>query len=195
MKFKKVENMQNVIDKIYGMKGDENIKTESADISMQDSNIQILSRIMNKKCKKCSSFKPPASHHCSTCERCIARMDHHCPWVNNCVGFYNQKFFLQFLIYVALGSVHALVLIAWQSFLCMEQNCVIMKYTHVCILAGISIFLAVLFALFVIITFCDQMSCILYNTSTIDNLAKEKNPNAEADKGQNAWCATQRLCR
>jgi uncharacterized OB-fold protein len=51
--------------------------------------VKYLDFIMNKQCKKCNSLKPPNSHHCSTCGRCIARMDHHCPWVNNCVGFYN----------------------------------------------------------------------------------------------------------
>ena len=62
----------------------------------------------------------------------------------------------------------------------------IFKRTFTIVLAGLSIFLALLFALFVIIMFCDQMSCILYNTSTIDNLQKERNPNAEQGKGEKA---------
>lgn len=31
-------------------------------------------------CSQCQTFKPPFSHHCRICNRCICRMDHHCPW-------------------------------------------------------------------------------------------------------------------
>jgi len=62
-----------------------------------------------KVCVKCNSFKPSLAHHCSICKRCVVKMDHHCPWVNNCVGLANHKFFLQFLLYVFLVSVYALV--------------------------------------------------------------------------------------
>jgi len=34
-------------------------------------------------CGQCQTFKPPASHHCRICNRCVAKMDHHCPWMNN----------------------------------------------------------------------------------------------------------------
>jgi len=55
-------------------------------------------------CTKCSVWKPDRCHHCSTCNKCILRMDHHCPWFATCVGFYNHKFFAQFLIYVTAYS-------------------------------------------------------------------------------------------
>lgn len=29
-------------------------------------------------CGKCISPKPPRTHHCSVCNRCILKMDHHC---------------------------------------------------------------------------------------------------------------------
>ncbi len=34
-------------------------------------------------CSQCQTFKPPFTHHCRICNRCISRMDHHCPWVSD----------------------------------------------------------------------------------------------------------------
>ena len=57
-------------------------------------------------------YRPPRAHHCRICRRCIRRMDHHCPWINNCVGEWNQKYFIQFLFYVALLSAYSIFLVA-----------------------------------------------------------------------------------
>ena len=54
---------------------------------------------------RCRALKPPRAHHCSTCSRCILRMDHHCPWVGNCVGLYNHKFFLMFVLHATIGCL------------------------------------------------------------------------------------------
>ena len=149
-------------------------------IILNNPTLKYLQNVVSKHCRKCNSVKPPLSHHCSICERCIARMDHHCPWVNNCVGYYNQKFFLQFLVYVFLGSVHALILMVWQGVTCMDKNCRLFSTTPVIVLTAVACFCAVLFGLFVAIMFFDQVQCIWENTSTIDNL-KKRNPNFEEE--------------
>ncbi|KAK7253378.1 protein-cysteine S-palmitoyltransferase [Aureococcus anophagefferens] len=63
-------------------------------------------------CGRCDAYKPPRSHHCRICNRCIVRMDHHCPWMNNCIGANNQKHFMLFLLYTIVEAVYALALIA-----------------------------------------------------------------------------------
>ncbi|KAI8799424.1 DHHC palmitoyltransferase-domain-containing protein [Cladochytrium replicatum] len=65
-------------------------------------------------CQKCMTFKPPRTHHCSYCKRCVLKMDHHCPWVGNCVGHYNHGYFVRFLISVTFSAVYCLALIGWR---------------------------------------------------------------------------------
>ncbi|OLP86703.1 tRNA (guanine(37)-N1)-methyltransferase [Symbiodinium microadriaticum] len=60
-------------------------------------------------CASCKGYKPPRAHHCSTCGRCVLSMDHHCPWTNTCVGQINMKPFVQFVHFVPIATLHALV--------------------------------------------------------------------------------------
>lgn len=46
----------------------------------------------------CQTYKPPNSHHCRICNRCISKMDHHCPWMNNCIGAGNFSKLNAFII-------------------------------------------------------------------------------------------------
>ena len=56
-------------------------------------------------CNKCQNPRPPRSHHCKVCKKCTLKMDHHCHWIANCVGYYNQKNFYQFLFYSTFGDL------------------------------------------------------------------------------------------
>jgi hypothetical protein len=74
-------------------------------------------------CSQCQTYKPPLSHHCRICNRCISRMDHHCPWMNNCIGIGNLKHFCLFLFYTWICSAFALTLLGWNYFFCGEEEC------------------------------------------------------------------------
>ena len=52
---------------------------------------------------KGKSVKPPRAHYCSIAGEVILKMDHFCPWVANTVGFFNYRYFVQFLFYGAVG--------------------------------------------------------------------------------------------
>ncbi|KAI9302543.1 DHHC palmitoyltransferase-domain-containing protein [Cunninghamella echinulata] len=65
-------------------------------------------------CKSCQCYKPPRTHHCRYCGRCVLKMDHHCPWINNCVGIKNYPHFLRFIFYVDIACLYVLVLLIWR---------------------------------------------------------------------------------
>ena len=84
---------------------------------------QRMLRDSHSMCGQCQTFKPPNSHHCRICNRCISRMDHHCPWMNNCVGVGNLKHFILFLIYTWTAAAYALAVFGWNYFFCADEEC------------------------------------------------------------------------
>jgi hypothetical protein len=55
-------------------------------------------------CNREKKWKPDRAHYCSAIGRNVLKMDHYCPWLANCVGFFNQKFFLLFILYASIAT-------------------------------------------------------------------------------------------
>ncbi|KAL0231725.1 hypothetical protein GEMRC1_011129 [Eukaryota sp. GEM-RC1] len=53
---------------------------------------------VSRLCPKCSMYRPPGAHHCSTCNCCVRHFDHHCLWIGTCIGERNYSYFLWFIL-------------------------------------------------------------------------------------------------
>ncbi|ELV10191.1 palmitoyltransferase ZDHHC3 isoform X2 [Tupaia chinensis] len=131
------------------------------------------------KCPKCCSIKPDRAHHCSVCKRCIRKMDHHCPWVNNCVGESNQKYFVLFTMYIALISLHALVMVGFHFLHCFEEDwtkCSSFSPPTTVILLILLCFEGLLFLIFTSVMFGTQVHSICTDETGIERLQRESRP-------------------
>lgn len=57
--------------------------------------------------------KPERTHHCSVCDTCSLKFDHHCPWLNQCVGIGNERYFVMFMVWLAIGCL-VVILTGWR---------------------------------------------------------------------------------
>ncbi|XP_049997638.1 palmitoyltransferase ZDHHC3 isoform X1 [Microtus pennsylvanicus] len=131
------------------------------------------------KCPKCCSIKPDRAHHCSVCKRCIRKMDHHCPWVNNCVGENNQKYFVLFTMYIALISLHALIMVGFHFLHCFEEDwtkCSSFSPPTTVILLILLCFEALLFLIFTSVMFGTQVHSICTDETGIERLQRKTQP-------------------
>lgn len=122
-------------------------------------------------CGQCQTYKPPASHHCRICNRCVSKMDHHCPWMNNCVGAANLKHFILFLFYTWTCAAYSLSLFGWNYFFCADEDCtfhpVVLHLVRVMTLLCIGAFL---FTSSMLMNVCYG---IMTGIGTIDRLKKK----------------------
>jgi len=138
-------------------------------------------------CTRCEMYRPPRAHHCRICRRCIRRMDHHCPWINNCVGEWNQKYFIQFLFYVAILSAYSIFLVAisWYyhgadvdakrpSGMPTTRELIQLKQSRI-LHSVILVLESILFGLFVCAIACDQFDAI-FSDETLVEQAKRAGP-------------------
>ena len=132
---------------------------------------QRLLQDSHSMCGQCQTFKPPGSHHCRICNRCISRMDHHCPWMNNCVGAGNLKHFILFLCYTWTCAAYALGLFGFNYFFCADDEC--MFHPIVLHLVRLMTILAVGAFLFTSSMLMNVCYGILTGIGTIDRLKKK----------------------
>ncbi|KZC15111.1 PREDICTED: palmitoyltransferase ZDHHC3 [Dufourea novaeangliae] len=122
-------------------------------------------------CTRCETYRPPKAHHCRICKRCVRRMDHHCPWINNCVGESNQKYFIQFLVYVGMLAVYALglVITSWvlDCSLCSNDKAVKQTRTFHCVVLVLE---SALFGMFVIAVLVEQFLGILSEENPMEHV-------------------------
>jgi ribosomal protein L40E len=122
-------------------------------------------------CGRCDAYKPPRSHHCRICARCIVRMDHHCPWMNNCVGALNQKHFVLFLIYTWMQCIYGLTVVVLRLSMCRgtADDCFEGTVGHLTIsLVAVSLFALV----FVTSMLYNQVYAVLTGIGTIDRMKR-----------------------
>ncbi|KAI4563571.1 hypothetical protein MJG53_016145 [Ovis ammon polii x Ovis aries] len=142
------------------------------------------------KCPKCCSIKPDRAHHCSVCKRCIRKMDHHCPWVNNCVGENNQKYFVLFTMYIALISLHALIMVGFHFLHCFEEDwtkCSSFSPPTTVILLILLCFEGLLFLIFTSVMFGTQVHSICTDETGIESLQRKKQPRRERRERRGSW--------
>jgi len=70
--------------------------------------VQLAPAVSYRWCRHCKCIKPPRAHHDSISGKCVLDMDHFCPWMSNCVGFYNYRYFMLFMIYLLIGCIYVL---------------------------------------------------------------------------------------
>ena len=152
-------------------------------------------------CKKCNNPRPYRSHHCKICGKCTLKMDHHCHWIANCVGYYNQKNFYQFLFYSTSSDLVAFLLLFYRLFSCnfsikdnvppgikIKSGLTLIYYMWEPINIIISIFCSFAMTVSIGTLFYKQTWMLLLNQTTIDKKMYEdweNSPFYEEDKWKN----------
>jgi len=125
-------------------------------------------------CLICNAFKPERSKHCSICNTCVLNMDHHCPWVNNCIGFFNRKYFMQFIFYLEILFIYHFI---FSSFYLYNEFQIVINTKKTNYLGFIIIIINYIPT--VVITFlfgkfvAYHIKLVLTNSSTIESLDTE----------------------
>lgn len=61
-------------------------------------------------CVKTNQPKPPRSHYDHVTKSLVLCLDHYCPWMFNTVGYFNYRYFVNFLLHVSVGMIYCAIL-------------------------------------------------------------------------------------
>lgn len=131
------------------------------------SNIQTKYNGTRRYCRKCLSYKPDRTYHCTIHNQCILRFDHCCSILNNDIGIYNYKFFILYLLYIDITSYYMLYTLIlynalhWFNLYTHTFYCLLTVY-YICIITSLSIGLT-LFLLYHILLITYNITSVEYN--------------------------------
>ena len=118
------------------------------------------------KCNNCFVLRPINSHHCKVCHKCYIEHDHHCPWVNNCIGLFNKKSFILFLLYSFIQIIYSFILFFYYS---LYKNIDQLKdYPELIIMDAFAIVFGLILAIVSVMLLKDQYDTIKSNCTQID---------------------------
>jgi len=66
-------------------------------------------------CDSSHQPKPPRSHFDHVTKQLVLNMDHYCPWMFNTVGYFNYRYFCNFLLFTVIGMAYG-VSLTWYPF-------------------------------------------------------------------------------
>ncbi|KAJ2780795.1 Palmitoyltransferase [Coemansia javaensis] len=130
-------------------------------------------------CRICKGFKPPRSHHCSDCDRCVLKLDHHCPYIGQCVGFGNQGHFLRFIYSVDVTCAMAMALHAMRLYELVVDSVNGTYYARQPTQTEVAFLIVNITLLFFVLLLVGVLSCyhlylVARNTTTIEAREKER---------------------
>jgi palmitoyltransferase len=67
-------------------------------------------------CNRSNQPKPPRAHYDHVSKTLVLCLDHYCPWMFNVVGYFNYRYFCNFLWFVQLGMIYG-GCITYESFM------------------------------------------------------------------------------
>jgi palmitoyltransferase len=71
-------------------------------------NWQLLSPTEWSWCRYSKQPKPPRSHYDHVTKSLVLNMDHYCPWMFNVVGYFNYRYFVNFLWFVTIALFYGM---------------------------------------------------------------------------------------